>query len=245
MKKYNFLFFTFCFLLSAFSIANAIEVGGHITGDTTWSPDNNPYLVTEILYVDAGVTLTILPGTEVKVNGASCTSWQEFNQNFWLYGGVSIAKMIQVDGKIIAEGTEQDSIVFTRMQDDPDFYWGCIYITEQSEMPIFKYCRFEYSAGIGIAVGNTARGGISIRNGTGLLVNCTFINNGIGISAYYNLTRNIEVSGCYFSYDDNINNFVENIWGRIHLSIFRPEANYKPALFLGNEPNYCATCVGS
>lgn len=26
---------------------NAVEVGGHLTEDTTWSPENNPYLVTE------------------------------------------------------------------------------------------------------------------------------------------------------------------------------------------------------
>ncbi|MBC8416100.1 MAG: hypothetical protein H8E11_06695, partial [Candidatus Cloacimonetes bacterium] len=26
------------------SIANAIEVGGHLTEDTIWGPENNPYL---------------------------------------------------------------------------------------------------------------------------------------------------------------------------------------------------------
>jgi len=102
----------------SFSSTYAIEVGGHITEDTTWSPENSPYQVTETVIVDEGVKFTILPGTEVKISGATCTSWQEFDTNFWLYGGVSVAKFIQVEGKIIAEGTEQDSIVFTRLQDD-------------------------------------------------------------------------------------------------------------------------------
>ena len=63
-----FCFFILFFSLFAFDLSS-IEVGGHLTEDTTWSPENNPYLVTEILYVDAGVTLTILPGTEVKITG--------------------------------------------------------------------------------------------------------------------------------------------------------------------------------
>jgi hypothetical protein len=150
-------FFPLIFCLFPFDLFS-IEVGGHITENTTWTPDNNPYMVTEILYVDAGVTLTILPGTEVKVSGASCTSWQDMNQNFWLYGGDSVAKFIQVDGRIIAEGTEQDSIVFTRMQDDPDFCWGTIYITEDAELCRFKYCKIENSCVIGIAISYISKG---------------------------------------------------------------------------------------
>jgi len=111
----------FTFLIFHSSIAFAIEVGGHLTEDTTWLPENNPYLVTENLYVDSGVTLTILPGTEIKISGASCTSWQELDQNFSYQNGTNIAKMFWVDGRIIAEGTAQDNITFTRMQNDPDF----------------------------------------------------------------------------------------------------------------------------
>ena len=44
-------------MLSAFSIAYAIEVGGHLTEDTIWSPENNPYLVTGVVYVDDGLEL--------------------------------------------------------------------------------------------------------------------------------------------------------------------------------------------
>ncbi|MEA2096520.1 MAG: FlgD immunoglobulin-like domain containing protein [Candidatus Cloacimonadota bacterium] len=245
-KKLFFLIILhFTFLIFNSSIAYAVEVGGHLIEDTIWSPENNPYLVTETLYVDSDVTLTILPGTEIKISSASCTSWDEFNQNFWLYGGVSVAKMIQVDGRLIAEGTAQDSITFTRMQNDPDYYWGCIYFTEQSEMPIFQYCEFKYSAGIGIAVSNTARGAISIRNGTGLIKYCTFNNNGKCISAYFNLTQNIEISNCYFSYDENINNFVENIWGRCHITIYQPASGFKPALLANNYFNNDRTISAS
>jgi hypothetical protein len=103
------------------SIAQAIEVGGHLTEDTTWNSANNPYEVTETLFVDADVTLTILPGTEIRISGASLTDYIEYHNNFGLFNGVSVAKYIQVDGQIIAEGTEQDSIVFTRLQDDMNY----------------------------------------------------------------------------------------------------------------------------
>ena len=237
MKKYNFLFFTFCFLLFAFNLSS-IEVGGHLTEDTTWSPDNNPYLVTEILYVDAGVTLTILPGSEVKVSGASCTNWVEQSQNFWLINGVSVAKMFWVDGRIIAEGTEQDNIIFTRLQDDPDFYWGTIYITEQAEICLFKHCKFEYSAGIGIALGNIADAAITICNGSGLIKNCLFINNASGIVTRTSLAKEIEVSSNIITFDININDYVLNLW-MSDLSISKPVDGFKPVLIADNIFDNC------
>ncbi len=71
MKKNLFFFifiFNFSFFVFHFSIAPAIEVSGHITEDTIWSPDNNPYEVVDNIFVDPNVTLTILPGTIVKYN---------------------------------------------------------------------------------------------------------------------------------------------------------------------------------
>jgi len=225
------------FLIFHFSIASAIEVGGHINENTVWRPDNNPYLVTEILYVDDDVTLTILPGTEVKVSGATCTSWQEFDQNFWLYSGDSVAKMFWVDGRIIAEGTQQDSITFTRLQNDPDFCWGTIYITEQADMSRFKYCKFEYTAGIGIALGNISQGAVSIYNGEGLINNCIFLNNGSSI-ATHSLVKNLEISFNTFTYDSSINNFLINLWGA-DLSASKPVDGFKPALITNNILDNC------
>ncbi|RLC55451.1 MAG: hypothetical protein DRH89_07660, partial [Candidatus Cloacimonadota bacterium] len=100
--RFHFLFFAF--LLSAFSIASAIEVGGHLTEDTTWSPENNPYLVTSGVYVDADVTLTILPGTIVKFYADYYDDIGD-DQFYFHNGEEPIAKFMRVEGRIIAEGT--------------------------------------------------------------------------------------------------------------------------------------------
>ena len=204
-----------CVILIFLSISStyAEDVGGHITEDTTWSPENSPYQVTETVIVDEGVTLTVLPGTEVKISDATCTSWQEFDTNFWLYGGVSVAKFIQVEGMIIAEGTEQDSIVFTRLQDDPDYCWGTIYITQEAELCRFTHCRFEYSAGIGLALSNIAKAAISMYNGKGIINDCLFLNNGASIATYHSCVMSVEILRNTFTFDSNLNDFLINLWG--------------------------------
>jgi hypothetical protein len=53
-----FLILHFTFFIFHSSIAQAIEVSGHLTEDTTWNPANNPYEVVDHVFVDAGVTLT-------------------------------------------------------------------------------------------------------------------------------------------------------------------------------------------
>ncbi len=213
------------------SIASAIEVGGHLTEDTIWSPGNNPYLVTENLYVDSGVTLTILPGTEIRINAAPCTTSMEFSQYFWLPDNE--AKMIWVDGRIIAEGTEQANIIFTKMQNDTDYCWATISISAQADLCTFKYCTFEYGAGLGIALGNTDRGTVTINNGKGVFNNCLFNNNGVGLDTDYTLIKALEITECQFSFDST-NSFLENHWINCHLTLSTFEEGYQPALLANN-----------
>jgi hypothetical protein len=176
--------------------------------------------------------LTILPGTEVRIQSAQLNCWDDFNDYFWYQYGNNTAKMIWVNGNIIAEGTVEDSITFTHNQDDFNYYWGCIYIPGD-EMPVFKHCIVEYSGGTGIAVGNIARAAITIHNGMGIIKKCVFRNNGMDFCATHIYTRKIEVIDCSF-YSNMINYFVLNIWGNFQLSISQAEENYKPALVANN-----------
>ena len=81
------------------------DVKGNLSENVTWEKAKSPYNVTENISVAKDVTLTIEPG--VKINFAK------------------YAKMT-VNGKLLAEGTAQDSIIFTGNQ------WTGIFIEYQS-----------------------------------------------------------------------------------------------------------------
>lgn len=52
-------------VLFAFPSQSQVYVGGSLLADATYSPGNNPYIVTQDLIVTKGITLTILPGVEM------------------------------------------------------------------------------------------------------------------------------------------------------------------------------------
>lgn len=198
----------FVILLVILSIIEllSIEVGGHITEDTTWSPDNNPYLVTSGVYVDYGVSLTIQPGTIIKLNAALHD--QHSDEDFYFQNGEEPeAKFIRCDGKIIAEGTEQDSIIFTRLQDEQYFHWGTVYLTETADFCSFKHCKLEFSAFTGFSLFEQPKGAISIYNGIANISECSLYNNDRAISTEGDVI-DISITDNYFnnfeSYHPNI-----------------------------------------
>jgi hypothetical protein len=80
-----------------------VEKSGHITANETWT-SNNIYVLNGKVVVDAGVTLTIEPGTIIK--GAEGSD-------------VNASALIIAQGaKINAEGTAAKPIIFTSVLDD-------------------------------------------------------------------------------------------------------------------------------
>jgi hypothetical protein len=226
--------FSLIFISFSFSLSS-IEVSGHLTEDTIWSPDNNPYHVIDNIYVDEGVTLTILPGTEIYIQSAPLTSWQDFNEHFWYQNGTNDAKMFWVDGRIIAEGTEQDSILFTRLQDDNDYFWGTIFITDDAGKSIFKYCTLENAGGLGIYVGLIAYGMITFMNKELEIERCKFLNYVAGLHGnnvqwyeYISVLNNI------FQINNEMSEYAATHY-KEHLLINNPIDGYPPPLIAGNE----------
>lgn len=111
--------FTFI-LFAAFSVA-MFGVSGHITTDTTW---NNNQIVTGVLYIDAGVTLSIMPGVHV--------TFPKIDQNADGIGDV----YIEVSGRLQVQGTVANKVIFTSNQSNPapSDWLGIKYITPQSGM---------------------------------------------------------------------------------------------------------------
>ena len=117
-------------LLSYYAaFASNIEVSGNITANTTWEPDT--VFVIGNVTVDDGITLIVEPGVTVVANGF-------YSRN--------------IQGRILAEGTEADSIKFTAA--DPEVGWNRIAFDSTpatNDESIFSFCIVEY--------GNTSENG--------------------------------------------------------------------------------------
>jgi len=120
------------------------SVSGMINSDTVWANDKT-YLVVGNVLVSSGVTLTIQPGTVVK-----------FNPDMSLLVG----------GTLIADGAQNQEVVFTSAQPSPaPGDWGIIKFTASSvdavvdgaenyvSGSVFRYARIEYGKGVGLVDG--------------------------------------------------------------------------------------------
>lgn len=105
-------------LLAALGTA-IFGISGHITQDTTWETDQ---IVTGALYIDEGVTLTIMPGVHV--------TFPRIDQNADGIGDI----YIEVSGRLLVQGTPTNKVFFTSNQTNPasSDWLGIKYITPQS-----------------------------------------------------------------------------------------------------------------
>jgi hypothetical protein len=104
-------------------VAPKSDWGGALPGDTTFRPDGNPHNINTDLVVPTGVTLTIEPGVELL-----------FSPD---------ASLI-VHGRLLAEGTPTQSILFTRRYFDT--YWGAIAIIDSQADNRIAYAVIEYTS---------------------------------------------------------------------------------------------------
>ena len=186
-------------LTSIVSTLLCIDVGGHITQNTTWSPDNNPYIITSFLYVDARVTLTILPGTQIRCTGADKSNIYNF---MWSGNNQPLAKMIIVNGAINAVGTSDNPITFDKYQTDTDYRWGGIYMYPNAPISTFEFCEFRNTFFCDYIPGDWSLAAIAFQNGILAVRNCLFENNYVALGTG-NLSMDLPIYNCRFlSYND-------------------------------------------
>ena len=173
---------------------SAIEVGGRISVDTTWTPENNPYVITSFLYVDQWATLTILPGTQIRCMGA----YKENIYNFmWNGTDQPVSKMMLVYGTLVAVGTETMPISFDKYQSDSNYRWGGIIVGPNAPVPTFEYCEFRNAFCCEFTSGERSLGAIEFDNGEINIKHCLFENNLIAIRSGF-LCNDIVVYDCRF-----------------------------------------------
>lgn len=147
------------------SNALALDVGGIISTDTTFMLADSPVNVNLSVIVNEGVTLTIEPGVEIR-----------FAEN----------TSLQVDGELIARGTNAQPITFTI---DPNSFgnWGQILFTSTAASAVFDN-NGNYQSGFILefcTVGNggaAGDGAVESESGAPFIANCTINNNNIGVN---------------------------------------------------------------
>lgn len=131
------MFVAFIFLSSLAlnsSLFCQTEVEGNVSG--VWDQDGSPYIVNDDIIVPVRDRLEIQPGVEVLFNG-------EFS--------------LTVFGTLIAVGEEEDSILFSR--NDDDISWRRIILDNSNRATRFDFCIIEHSTAPGNYDDNTSRGG--------------------------------------------------------------------------------------
>ena len=199
---------------------SATTTGGQITSDTIWTKANSPYIITSNLLVSEGVTLTIEHGVMVRFE---------------------TDKLMQIDGELIARGTEAEPIIFTSIQTYPaPGGWRGIVFTDGAidavynvagnyiSGSIMQYCTVQFSG----AIEYTQNPPLMIISSSPFIDRCYIIHNGGGISisnSSSKITSNvifnnsgfgdgggIDVYGGDILIENNIisNNSISSIWGK-------------------------------
>jgi parallel beta-helix repeat protein len=146
-------------------------VNSNIIQSATWSPSGSPYLIESAITVNSNASLTILPGTIIKIKNFSGS--------------------LTGQGDIVALGTDTQPIIFTSQKDDtaggdsnndgsattpaPED-WRFVAINSSGSQ--FKHCEFRY--GGSAPTGGDGAG--ALRIGVDITIeNCVFFKNRKGL----------------------------------------------------------------
>ncbi|HIP48953.1 MAG TPA: hypothetical protein EYG92_08330, partial [Lutibacter sp.] len=162
MNKISTLIIT---IIISINLYSQTPISGNQSG--TWSLSNSPYEVMGELTVPTGQTLIIEAGVEINFKGH-----YKFN----------------VDGKILATGTEAEGIIFTT--DNQATGWGGVRLDGTPDISTFTFCTFEYGKTSG-SYPDMHGGAVLLLNANAEFYNCIFAhndatadNNGIGGAVY-------------------------------------------------------------
>ncbi|MBZ0266217.1 right-handed parallel beta-helix repeat-containing protein [bacterium] len=145
------------------------EISGEIL-TSTWTLMGNPYIIVADATIPEDETLTIEPGVIV----------QGYNQ-----------VRIMVNGSLLAEGSNEDPILFTAF--DTEMLWDGIDIDNGTAPSIFNHCIFEYA---GVFHGRSNGTAFNVRDCEVTLENCEIrsCSTGHQASAFYAYEATVSMS---------------------------------------------------
>lgn len=158
-----------------------------------WTKKDSPYLIQGEVIIPKDKTLTIEPGVTIKLKTSYNDDYSspKFDIGF-----------LRINGRLIAEGTIIEPIIFTRYKDTKygSDNWGTILFNTDYEDSIIEYCRIEYSNRVVNVLSeiNGFWGAISFYKSKAIIKNNIFINNTYAAISCINSSPNI------------INNFIIN-----------------------------------
>jgi hypothetical protein len=102
--------------IAALASTAQTNFSGGIYANTTWTKANSPYILTGSVVVFPGKTLTIQPGVVIRIQPNASNPWD--------------LRYIEVRGKLIAQGTATDPIVFEGQNADTNVTWSGIKVLQ-------------------------------------------------------------------------------------------------------------------
>jgi parallel beta-helix repeat protein len=179
----------------------AVTEWGTITGNVTWSPSDThdgARYVSGDLTIAEGATLTIMPGTIVRI-----ASEDDLGA-----GADEDLIEINVEGTLVADGTAADPIIFESWAQESNEDWVGFYFDSGSGGGTFDHCEIsgaEYAieSYVPLTVTNTEintcrYAAIVVQDGGALIQNCGLINPGsfgIFLTSDATVIRNTVVDG--------------------------------------------------
>jgi parallel beta-helix repeat protein len=226
MKKgINMLAVFLVFILSIAGLAGADTLhSGFITADETWTLAGSPHIIQNYTSVRDNATLTIEPGVEVR-----------FNENAIVTPTLVIGGSIgSTPGKLIAQGTATQKIIFTSNATNPQpgdwnniFFWDTA-----SDDSIMENVVIEYG-------GKDNRGNIRIISSNPTIRNC-IIRESLNAGVFLTSRSDPEISGCQIEENEGYGIYISSSSPVLDANQFINNGSYPVYILNGNAsfPDY-------